>query len=80
MSDTGKGGRPSRYSRELGEAICERLIHGESLRAVCRDPAMPSLATICRWLRADPGFREQYSLLTPMLFTLAGESRSLPAR
>lgn len=56
-------GRPSLYSDELADSICERLCEGESLRSICRDEAMPGMATVMRWL-ADPeleGFREQYA-------------------
>lgn len=46
-------GRPSIRSRALEEAICQRIASGESLRAVCRDPAMPSKSTVLRWLSKD---------------------------
>ncbi len=49
-------GRPCDFTPALGEAICDRLIEGESLRSVCSDPAMPHRATVCRWLaRGDAG-------------------------
>ena len=60
MSEANEGGRPSRYTPELGLAICLRLFDGESLRAICRDPVMPSGSSVFRWLRAHPEFREQY--------------------
>ena len=54
-------GRPSLLTPELADAICERLIEGESLRSICRDDEMPHCATVCRWLAADEQFREQYA-------------------
>ena len=45
-NDQPKRGRPSDYSAEIAEAICDRLVNGESLRAVCADPAMPARATV----------------------------------
>jgi hypothetical protein len=30
--------------------ICERLIEGESLRAICTDPVMPDKATVLSWI------------------------------
>jgi len=42
-------GRPSKYSPELIEAICERLSKGEPLAAICREEAMPEDRTIRRW-------------------------------
>ena len=40
------GGRPSIYNQELAATICERLIYGEGLRAICRDDAMPNISTV----------------------------------
>ena len=58
-----KQGRPSLYSDKLAAKICERLAEGETLRSVCRDPAMPDKATVLRWLadEAKTGFRDQYA-------------------
>ncbi|WP_200952406.1 transposase [Mesorhizobium sp. Root552] len=61
---TSKGpGRPSDYSEELADIICERLADGESLRSICRDEGMPHASTVCRWLASDDrtAFREQYA-------------------
>jgi hypothetical protein len=33
--------------------ICDRLREGETLTRICRDPAMPSFATLSRWREAD---------------------------
>lgn len=54
-------GRPSGYSEELGLRICERLVEGESLRAICREEGMPSQSMVFRWLEADEAFRERYA-------------------
>ena len=43
-------GRPTKYTPALGDAICERLIQGETLRQVCADEGMPDKSTVCRWL------------------------------
>ena len=57
------GGRPTKYTKKLAQEICTRLSGGESLRAICRDEAMPNKATVMRWLQADrSGFREMYEL------------------
>jgi hypothetical protein len=55
-------GRPSIFTQELADLICERLSLGESLRTICLDDALPSTSTICRWLADDEKvtFREQY--------------------
>ena len=55
------GGRPTDYTPELTARICERLAVGESLRSICRDDAMPSMASIFLWLSKHPEFSEQYA-------------------
>jgi hypothetical protein len=57
-----KVGRPSSYRPETGDLICERLSLGESLRAICSTPGMPSMPAVSRWLDAQPEFRSQYAL------------------
>lgn len=54
-------GRPSEYSQETADAICERIADGESLRSVCRDEQMPSKATVFRWLVEFPDFETKYA-------------------
>jgi hypothetical protein len=54
------GGRPSIYSQELADRICERLASGESLRAICLDDGIPSWPTISKWLNEKPEFVAQY--------------------
>ena len=58
-----KKGRPSRYTPELAAKICARLAEGETLRAICRDTAMPDKATVLRWLadKKKADFRDQYA-------------------
>jgi len=54
-------GRPSSFTQETADTICERLALGESLRSICRDAAMPSQSMVFRWLSANQKFREQYA-------------------
>lgn len=53
-------GRPTTYTQELADDICERLACGESMRSVGRDDGMPALSTIFKWMRTYPEFSEQY--------------------
>src|SRR5271167_3446231 len=55
-------GRPSLFTTELGDAICNRIADGESLRAICAEVEMPDKATVFRWLSAEGNkdFRNQY--------------------
>ena len=54
-------GRPSIYSQELAATICDRLIYGEGLRAICRDDAMPSISTVIDWIKNKDDFSAQYA-------------------
>lgn len=49
-------GRPSLYSDELAEAICDRLINGESMRQICAGDDMPNRSTVLRWMAGRPEF------------------------
>lgn len=51
-------GRPSLYSTEIANAICERLMRGETMLSISEDSTMPGLSTMCRWLVEHPEFRE----------------------
>jgi hypothetical protein len=53
-------GRGSTYTPEIGEAICLRLAHGESLTSIGRDPALPTYATILRWVSRHADFQDMY--------------------
>jgi hypothetical protein len=55
------GGRPSDYSPELVETICNLLIEGNSLRAIEDMDGMPSKTAILRWVSKHPEFRDQYA-------------------
>ena len=58
-----KKGRPSLYTDALAADICRRLAEGETLRAICRDVAMPGKTTVLRWLgdKKNADFRTQYA-------------------
>ncbi len=56
-----KLGRPSDFTQELADLICERLSDGESLRSICQGEEMPNKATVFRWLAARPDFSDQYA-------------------
>lgn len=54
-------GRPSEFSQEVADRICERIGDGESLRSICADDDMPNKATVFRWLAANEKFSDQYA-------------------
>lgn len=53
-------GRPSGYSLELAEEICQRLADGGSLRKICEDGDMPTRETVRVWLRDNAEFQQMY--------------------
>ena|ERR1035437_1203728 len=54
-------GRPSKFTPELADNICNLLSDGWSLRRVCELEIMPEKITVLRWLRDDEVFRTQYT-------------------
>lgn len=54
-------GRPSDYTQDLADRICEQLAEGTSLRTVCLSEDMPSARTVFRWLRTHEDFCQQYA-------------------
>ena|SRR3990167_6498412 len=58
-----KIGRPTKYTKELGNLICERLSNGESLRNICLDKKMPDASTVHRWVLSGDfeDFYKQYA-------------------
>ncbi|HEY2857073.1 MAG TPA: hypothetical protein VGJ21_01490 [Terracidiphilus sp.] len=54
-----RGGRPSIYSSELAQRICDELASSsKSLRAICLQPGMPVRSTIYLWLDEYPEFHK----------------------
>lgn len=54
-------GRPSDYSTETADAICELLADGNSLKSICLGENMPNRSTVFRWLSAHTSFRDMYA-------------------
>ncbi len=54
-------GRPSIYTDELVDLICDRIASGESLRMICSEPGMPAQSSVYLWLSSKPGFSEKYA-------------------
>ena len=60
MSDT-KRGRPTDYTKDMADKICEKIANGRSLRSICAEDGVPPMKTIYRWLEANEEFRHQYA-------------------
>jgi hypothetical protein len=56
-----KVGRPIEYTQEIGDAICEQIVMGCSIRTICIQEDMPAVSTLYRWLRLVPEFEKQYA-------------------
>jgi len=54
-------GRPSSYTQEKADYICQELSEGRSLRKICEDEGMPTAGTVCRWLSESETFQAQYA-------------------
>lgn len=58
------GGRPSDYTQELADEICEGITLGYSIRTVCKPDHMPAISTFYKWLRTHDEFAKQYARAT----------------
>ncbi len=56
-----QSGRQIAYSPELATEFCERVASGRLMSDVCRDPDMPSHATLYRWMEKHESLRSEYA-------------------
>lgn len=54
-------GRPTVFTQELADEICERIACAESLKTIVKDAHMPSERSVFRWLIANTDFCQQYT-------------------
>lgn len=54
-------GRPSTYTEEMGDRICDLLTEGRSLRKICMSDEFPAASTVYVWLDRFPSFAEKYT-------------------
>tara|TARA_R110002051_G_scaffold323069_1_gene415556 strand:+ start:22 stop:468 length:447 start_codon:yes stop_codon:yes gene_type:complete len=55
-----KGGRPSIYTDDIADLICECIAEGKSMVSIGKKPGMPKPRTVYRWIRENPEFRHNY--------------------
>jgi len=48
-----KTGRPSKYTPDIAQHICEQLSEGVPLREICRGEGMPAWRTVYDWMGRD---------------------------
>lgn len=56
-----KTGRPSTYTKELGQEICLRISNGELLTKIVLEDGMPAFSTVYDWADAHPEFSSALS-------------------
>lgn len=62
ITETKRGvGRPVPWDESVAETILNRIIDGESLRAICEDENMPNRRTVLRWLAEDAEYAAKYA-------------------
>ncbi|HEY3949252.1 hypothetical protein [Phenylobacterium sp.] len=54
------GYKPSAFSWAMGRLILQRMGERETMRQITADPAMPSYATVFRWVQVHEDFGAQY--------------------
>ena len=54
-------GRPSTFTQETADAICEFIEGGSTIREITAREEMPAWPTIRRWLREFESFRTRYA-------------------
>lgn len=54
-------GRPSIFTQELADKLCEWIADGKSLREFCERDDTPNKCTILKWLNEKPEFTAQYA-------------------
>lgn len=53
-------GRPTLYTPELFEGICERMAKGEPLAVICREDGMPHPSTVRDWANGDEALSRRF--------------------
>lgn len=54
-------GRPSDYTEEQADSICEHIAGGKSLVSWCNPEGRPNYTTVMRWLQSFEDFRNKYA-------------------
>lgn len=52
--------RPTIFTEELADIICEELIEGKSLAAICNNSLLPTKSTVMLWLKKGRDGDERY--------------------
>ena len=54
-------GRPSSFTQDIADRICEGIADGKSLRSLCEGDDMPAKSSVFKWLSLHKEFADQYA-------------------
>lgn len=54
--------RVTAFDQEIAVQICTRIAEGEGLIQICKDPDLPAVSTVYRWIAGNPDFQRLYEL------------------
>ena len=52
--------KPTELTPPLASQICDRIVYGETLTAICDQPEMPTLRTVYHWLETNEAFAKEF--------------------
>ena len=70
-----KAGRVSKYSPRIAATIIKRIMDGESVASIVKDPSMPANSTLYKWLSKNHIFAERYAQALEFRTHLKAEER-----
>lgn len=70
-----KGGRPSKFTQEIADRLCELIMSGLSVHKICDFDDMPQRATVNTWLTKNSEFSYQYAQALQFRTHLKAEER-----
>jgi terminase small subunit-like protein len=68
--------RPTKFTPELGEKICELIACGSLMKDAARHVGIPA-ETVCRWVIKHEGFREGYAVAREIAADATAEAKAL---
>ena len=70
-----KVGAPTKYNFRLATQIIKRIMNGEAVCSIVKDPEMPANSTLYKWLANKPKFAERYAQALEFRTHLKAEER-----
>lgn len=67
--------RPTKYNFRVATQIVKRIMNGEAVCSIVKDPEMPANSTLYKWLANKPEFAERYAQALEFRTHLKAEER-----